>query len=265
MIVHVITLFPELIERYFTAGLLGKARENGLLEIRTINLRDFGEGRHQVVDDNTYGGGVGMILKADVMARAIRRVQASLESGRPDQTPVALTTPHGRKFDSAVAREYSGIAEWILICGHYGGVDQRVADEFVTDEISIGDYVLMGGELPALVILEAAARFIPGVLGKLESAETDTFEDSLLGPPVYTRPPVFEGREIPEVLLSGHHAEIEKWRRRRQLELTLLRRPDLLEKTELSKEDVEFLEELGWRNKTDAASPPADDNKDYKE
>ena len=213
MIVHAITLFPDLIGRYFSAGLLGKARENGILDIRTVDLRGFGIGRHQVVDDRPYGGGVGMILKPDVMARAVRHTLGTLKTADPAEVTVALTSPHGRMFDAAVAREYSAKPEWVIICGHYGGVDQRVAETVVVDEISIGDYVLMGGELAAMVMIEAAARFVPGVLGKLESAESDTFEDGLLGPPLYTMPPVFEGRAVPEVLLSGNHKAIEGWRK----------------------------------------------------
>ena len=252
MIVHVITLFPELIDGFASAGVLGRAAGNGLLEVRARQLRDFSEDRHRTVDDYPYGGGAGMILKPDIVARALRQVKSELSAVPPDDVPVVLTTPHGRRLDAAVAREYAACPEWIIICGHYGGVDQRVADTMATDEISIGDYVLMGGELPALAVIEAAARFVPGVLGNTDSAERDTFEDSLLGPPLYTRPQVFDNLEAPQVLLSGHHAEIDKWRRRKQLESTLRRRPDLLDKAVLSDEDLDYLETLGYkRNRTE--------------
>ncbi len=243
MIVHVITLFPEIVEAYFSEGVVARAREDGLLEINATQLRDFAEDKHRTVDDYPYGGGAGMILKPDVMAKAIRHVMSMCENGG-ERTPVVLTTPHGRRFDAGIARELSSRLEWIVICGHYGGIDQRIVDRFVTDEISIGDYVLTGGELPALVMIDAAARFIPGVLGNEGSAAGDTFEDGLLGAPNYTRPPVFENCEVPDVLLSGHHAHIDTWRRRRKLELTRQRRPDLLENAAISGEDREYIKKL---------------------
>jgi tRNA (guanine37-N1)-methyltransferase len=248
MTVHVITLFPEVIDTYVAAGILARARGEGRLLVITWHLRDFATDRHQKVDDYPYGGGAGIILKPDVMARAIRGVLGSVKTERRDKTPVVLTTPHGRRFDNSVAREYSEKQEWIIVCGHYGGVDKRISESLVTDEVSIGDYVLMGGELAAAVMIESASRFIPGVLGNHASAERDTFEDTLLGPPVYTRPAEFEGRGIPPELLTGNHLEIERWRRRRQLELTYRRRPDLLEKARLTDDDLRFLASLGYKN-----------------
>lgn len=242
MIAHVITLFPDILDTYFAEGVVGKAIEKGVLYVKTIQLRDFAGDKHRTVDDYPYGGGAGMILKPDVMDRAVTHAMESCEAG--GSTPVILTTPHGRMFDSSVARELSALHEAIFICGHYGGIDQRFVDRRVTDEISIGDYVLTGGELPAMVMIDAAARFLPGVLGNEESAAGDTFEDGLLGAPNYTRPPVFDGAEAPEVLLSGHHANIEAWRRRRKLELTARRRPDLLRRASISDDDRKYIEKL---------------------
>jgi len=245
MIVHVITLFPELIDTYVSAGIIARARGEGRLLVMTWHLRDFATDKHHTVDDYPYGGGAGIILKPDVIARAIRHVLCTVSRERRAKTPVILTTPHGRLLNAAVAREYSECPEWIVVCGHYGGIDRRVAETLATDEVSIGDYVLMGGELAAMVMIESAARFIPGVLGNLESADRDTFEDTLLGPPVYTRPADFEGLGIPPVLLSGNHAEIEKWRRQQQLELTAERRPDLIEKARLTEDDRRWLAAIG--------------------
>ncbi|HOO55676.1 MAG TPA: tRNA (guanosine(37)-N1)-methyltransferase TrmD [bacterium] len=247
MRVHVITLFPDVIESYINTSMLARGRKSGAIEIVVRQLRDFAFDRHQVVDDNPYGGGVGLVLKPDIIDRAIRNALGEIKSDSPENVPIVLTTPHGRKLDNSIARHYSTVPEWIVICGHYGGVDRRIADSWVTDEISIGDYVLTGGELPALAMIDAAARFIPGVLGKIESAEQDTFEDDLLGPPVYTRPEDFKGMVVPGVLLSGNHAEVARWKRRKQLELTYRRRPDLIEKAGLTEEDIVFLESIGYK------------------
>ncbi len=240
MNIHIITLFPEPVELYTSAGILGKAREKGLLTIHTVQLRDYATGRHKTVDDYQYGGGAGMILKPEPLTAAIQSVRVQA----PD-APLVVTTPHGRLFNNHIARHYGNQHEWIIICGHYGGIDRRVIDRFATDEISIGDYVLCGGELPALIMIEAAARFIPGVLGNEDSATDDTFEDGLLGAPLYTRPPEFDGQAVPEILQSGHHANIEKWRREQKLLLTRQRRPDLIEKAALSPADRKFLDSLG--------------------
>ncbi len=242
MRVHVITLFPELVEFYAGLSLIGKAREKGLIEVSATQLRDWACDKHRTVDDTPYGGGAGMILKPDVLAAAIDDVAGA--PGTPGRMPVVFTTPRGRKFDSALARKYGETPEWTVVCGHYGGIDARVVESRATDEISIGDFVLMGGELAALAMIEAAARFVPGALGNAESAETDTFEDSLLGPPLYTRPPEFEGMAVPEELISGHHAKIAEWRRLKSLETTFRRRPDLLEGAELSDNDARFIESL---------------------
>lgn len=242
MKVHVITLFPEQVSDYLRHGILGRALEDGLLEVSTVFLREFAFDRHRVVDDYPYGGGEGIILKPEPMSRAIEAAK-ELSAAGPD-TPVVLTSPHGKLLDAATARELSQMREWIVICGQYGGLDDRIRNLHVTHEISIGDYVLNGGELPALVMIEAAARFVPGVLGNEDSANADTFEDGLLGAPRYTRPPEFQGLKVPEVLLSGHHAQIEKWKRERKLELTRKNRPDLLKKAALNEKDIRFLEDL---------------------
>jgi tRNA (guanine37-N1)-methyltransferase len=247
MTVHVITLFPELIDAYVSSGILARARSQGKLLVISRQLRDFATDKHHTVDDYPYGGGAGIILKPDVMARAIDDVIGGVAKSRRKTAPVVFTTPHGRPFNSTVAREYSGKKEWIVVCGHYGGFDRRVIDEYATDEVSVGDYVLMGGELAAMVMIEAAARFIPDVLGNQQSADLDTFEDTLLGPPVYTRPAQFNGTGVPPVLLSGNHLQIAKWRRQQQLETTMRRRPDLLQKARLTEEDVYFLESVAYK------------------
>jgi len=171
-------------------------------------------------------------------------VKKQIREEKSANVPVVLTSPQGRMFKSEVAKEYAAVHEWIVICGHYGGVDQRFIDACVTDEVSIGDYVLTGGELPAMCMIDAASRFIPGVLGNLESAEKDSFEEDLLGYPLYTKPAVFNGLEPPAALLSGHHAEIEKWRRMKRLEITSLRRPDLLKAADMSEDEIKFVRGL---------------------
>lgn len=242
MKVHVITLFPEQVDGYLGHGILGRAVKAGLLEVNSIYLREFAFDRHRVVDDGPYGGGEGLVLKPEPMSRAIEAAREVCSAGA--KTPVVLTSPHGKLLDAATARELSLMPEWIVICGQYGGLDDRIRQLHVTHEISIGDYVLNGGELPALAMIEAAARFVPGVLGNEDSANQDTFEDGLLGAPRYTRPPEFEGLKIPKVLLSGHHAQIEKWKRERKLENTKKNRPDLLEKAALNEKDIRFLKDL---------------------
>lgn len=246
MKVHVITLFPEQVSDYLRHGIMGRSMDDGLIDVNTIFLREFAFDRHRVVDDYPYGGGEGIILKPEPMSRAIEAAKELSAAGA--ETPVVLTSPHGKLLDAATARELGAMSEWIVICGQYGGVDDRIRQLHVTHEISIGDYVLNGGELPALVMIEAAARFVPGVLGNQDSANEDTFEDGLLGVPRFTRPPEFQGLKAPEVLLSGHHAQIEKWKRERKLELTKKNRPDLLEKAALNEKDIRFLEDLE-RNK----------------
>ncbi len=239
----VFTLFPEVFEPYLSISILGKAREKGLLEVRLHNIRDWATDRHRTVDDEPYGGGGGMIMKPEPIFAAVEDVL-----GRPPRAPVILLTPQGRLFTQEVARELARYPRLALICGRYEGVDERVRQHLATDEISIGDYVLTGGELPALVIIDAVTRLIPGVLGDPHAAEEDSFSEGLLEYPQYTRPPVFRGWEVPEVLRSGDHARIARWRREQALKRTWERRPDLIEKLRregrLSPEDLAFLERL---------------------
>jgi tRNA (guanine37-N1)-methyltransferase len=235
----ILTLFPNMFSSPLRESILGKAIEKGLIEIRTINIRDFTSDKHQVVDDTPYGGGQGMVMKVEPIARAIESVKA--------QNPSAWTvylTPQGKPLHQDLARRLSTQPHLILLCGRYEGVDERVRESFVDEEISIGDYVLTGGELAAMVVIDAVSRFIPGVLGSDRSAEEDSFYNSLLEYPQYTRPPNFRGVCVPEVLLSGNHSAISVWRRKEALRRTSLRRPDLLAKAELTEEDKKLLEEI---------------------
>jgi tRNA (guanine37-N1)-methyltransferase len=223
----------------FRESILGKAIERGRIEIRTINIRDFAFDRHHVVDDTPYGGGQGMVMKVDPIARAIEAVK----SENPSAWTIYLT-PQGKPFDQGDARKLSLKTHLTLLCGRYEGVDERVRDFFVDQEVSIGDYVLTGGELAAMVVIDAVARLLPGVLGSDRSAEEDSFFNSLLEYPQYTRPFDFRGSRVPEPLLSGNHAAISRWRRKEALRRTWVRRPDLLSKARLSEEDRRLLEEI---------------------
>ncbi len=239
----VFTLFPEVFEPYIRVGVLGKAREKGLIEVHLHNLRDWATDKHRTVDDEPYGGGGGMVMKPEPIFAAVEDVL-----GRPPQAPVILLTPQGRLFTQRVAEELAQYPRLALICGRYEGVDERVRQHLVTDEISIGDYVLSGGELPALVVIDAVARLVPGVLGDPQATEEDSFSWGLLEYPHYTRPAVFRGWEVPEVLRSGDHARIARWRREQALKRTWERRPDLIEEARregwLTEEDLAFLAQL---------------------
>ncbi len=219
--ITILTLFPEVIEPYLSTSIPKRAREKGLVEYQIVNIRDFGEGPHQIVDDKPFGGGAGMVFKADIMAKALQ------ESGYKG-TRVILTTPSGTPYNQNKAQELSKLEEIAIICGHYEGIDQRFIDKYVTDEISVGDYVLSGGELPALTITDSIVRLIPGVLNKEVSHLKESFSDGLLEHPHYTRPSDWEGNKVPEVLLSGNHQEIEKWKKEKSLEKTAKARPELL-------------------------------------
>jgi tRNA (guanine37-N1)-methyltransferase len=227
-------------------SILGKAIEKGLIQIRTINIRDFSLDKHQVVDDAPYGGGQGMVMKAEPIARAIE----SVKSQNPSVWTIYLT-PQGKPFNQDLARRLSTQPHLILLCGRYEGVDERVRELFINEEISIGDYVLTGGELAAMVLMDAISRFIPGVLGSDRSAEEDSFFNSLLEYPQYTRPFDFRGSCVPEVLLSGNHSAISLWRRKEGLRRTSLRRSDLLDKANLTEEDKKLLEEILEGNSID--------------
>lgn len=239
MRIDVFTLFPELFPPYLDASILGRARQAKLLEVAVHNIRDHATDKHKVTDDEPYGGGGGMVMKPEPIFAAVESVL-----GAPPQVPVILLSPQGRLFSQAIAQELSRHERIALICGRYEGVDERVRQHLATDEISIGDFVLTGGELPALMVIDAVARNIPGALGQPDGALTDSHATGLLEHPHYTRPPEFRGWGVPEALLSGDHARIKRWRRQQSLLRTAERRPDLLERMDLSKEDKKLLEEL---------------------
>lgn len=239
MRIDILTLFPEVFHGPFQASIIGRAVEAGLLHISMHNIRDYAEGRHKVVDDYPYGGGPGMVMKPEPLFRAVESVAAQAsQRGR-----VILLTPQGRLLSQQVAGELAGEERLLLICGHYEGVDERVRGHLVDDEISIGDYVLSGGEFPALVVVDAVVRRLPGALGCELSLEEDSHTQGLLEYPQYTRPAEFRGWEVPEMLLSGHHAEIACWRRRQSLLRTARRRPDLLARADLADAERRWLEE----------------------
>ena len=235
----VLTLFPEMIEQGFHTSITGRAAEKGLLSLRCINIRDFAPDRYGHVDDYPYGGGAGMVMQAPPIYDAYRSAAGDGEKPR-----LVYMTPQGRVFDQALAQELAQEEELFILCGHYEGVDERVLDEIATDRISIGDYVLTGGELPALVLMDAVSRMVPGVLTNEESGGEESFMNGLLEYPQYTRPEVFHGVPVPEILRSGHHANIARWRRNESLKRTKEIRPELLEKAELDRKDKEFLKTL---------------------
>ncbi len=237
----ILTLFPGIFAGAFEESILKRAREAGLVTMALHNIRDYAAGRHRVTDDTPYGGGGGMIMKPEPIFAAVEAVLGEQRA----TTPILLLTPEGRLFNQAVARELSRHRRLLLICGRYEGVDERVHQYLATDQISIGDYVLSGGEIPAMVIIDAVTRLIPGVLGDPSATFEDSHAEGLLEYPHYTRPPIFRGYGVPEVLLSGHHAEITRWRRRQALRRTWERRPDLLQTARLTEEDQAYLRQLG--------------------
>ena len=231
----VLTLFPEMFE-VLNQSIIGRAKEKGLINVNLINIRDFSKNKHKKVDDTPYGGGAGMVMQPDVVYDAYKSV-------KDEKAKVIYMSPQGKKLNQKKVEELSKQEHLILLCGHYEGIDQRVLDKIVDEEISIGDYVLTGGEIPAMVLIDAVSRYVEGVL-KDDSTKEESFSQGLLEYPQYTRPEVFEGQQVPEVLLSGHHQNIDKWRRKQSLKITLNKRPDLLEKIVLSKEDEELLNEI---------------------
>ncbi len=222
-------------------SILGRAVERGLLSVDLHNFRDHARDRHHTVDDYAYGGGPGMVLKPEPLFQAVESLL-----GAPPRCPVILLTPQGRVFRQADAERLVGEERFALICGHYEGFDERISEHLATEELSIGDFVLTGGELAAMVVIDAVARLLPGVLGSDESAAADSHASGLLQHPQYTRPAEFRGWTVPDVLLSGDHQAVDRWRRRQSLQRTLQRRPDLLGTADLSEEDMEFLREIGW-------------------
>lgn len=238
MRLDILTLFPRMFEGPFAESIIKRACAKGLVTLQVANIRDWSTDKHRAVDDYPFGGGAGMVLQVEPIARAVRAM-APQGGAR-----VILTSPQGRLFTQSLAWELAREEHLIIICGHYEGVDERVREALVTDEISIGDFVLTGGEIPALAIADAVIRLLPGALGAAEGAAEDSFSDGLLEYPQYTRPEVWEGRWVPPVLLSGNHEEIRLWRRREALARTLTRRPDLLARARLSEEDLKLLAEI---------------------
>ena len=222
---HVLTLFPEMIEQGLNTSIIGRAIEKGLLTLKAPNIRDYAFNRHSKVDDYPYGGGAGMVMQAEPVYCAYEAITKEM----PKKPRVVYMTPQGRVFDQAMAEELAQEENLVFLCGHYEGIDERVLEEIVTDYVSIGDYVLTGGELPAMVMIDAISRMVPGVLSNNESAEYESFQDGLLEYPQYSRPEEWHGKKVPPILLSGHHANVEKWRHEQSLVRTKERRPDLYE------------------------------------
>jgi tRNA (guanine37-N1)-methyltransferase len=241
----IVTIFPRMVEAPLAEGVVGRAIARGLLDVRVHDLRESTSDRHRVVDDVPFGGGAGMVMKPEPFFRAVERIRG--ERGAP--AAVVLTSPDGARLTHTTAERLRDLGHVVILCGRYEGVDERVRRHLATEEISIGDYVLSGGELPALVLVDAVARLVPGVVGDETSVSGDSFATGLLDYPQFTRPAEFEGMAVPPVLLSGHHGEIERWRRREALARTLDRRPELLEQAELSDDDRRVLRELNEERK----------------
>jgi len=242
---EVFTLLPEVFPPYLESSILQRARQRGLIDVRVHNIRDYTHDKHHTTDDTPYGGGGGMVMKPEPVFEAVESVLGqSADPAQPPTIPIILLTPQGRVFNQRVAEELSRYERIVLLCGRYEGVDERIRQHLVTDEISIGDYVLTGGELPALLMIDAVSRLLPGVLGDPTGAEDDSHSMGLLEYPHYTKPPEFRGWKVPDVLASGNHAKIEQWRREQALERTFHRRPDMLEKADLSEKDRKFIEGL---------------------
>lgn len=235
----VLTLFPEMIQQTLSHSIMGRAQKEGHISVEAINIRDYTLNKQKHVDDYPYGGGAGMVMQAQPIYDAYQSIAEKAQGAR-----VVYMTPQGRPFTQRIAEELSQEENLVFLCGHYEGIDERIIEEIVTDEISLGDFVLTGGELAAITIIDAVSRLVPGVLGKEDSFANESFSDGLLEYPQYTRPPVFHGKEVPEILLSGHHANIAKWRREQSLIRTVKKRPDLLETAELTAKERQFVERL---------------------
>lgn len=237
---HVLTLFPEMIQDGLNTSIIGRAMEKGLISLQTTDIRDYSTNKHHKVDDYPYGGGAGMVMQAEPVYGACRAVSEKI-GYRPR---VIYLTPQGSVFNQTIAEDLAKEKDLVFLCGHYEGIDERVLEEVVTDYLSIGDYVLTGGELPAMVMIDAISRLVPGVLNNDESAQFESFQDNLLEYPQYSRPEEWNGKIVPPVLLSGHHANIEKWRREQSVIRTALRRPDLLEKAQLTNSELELISRI---------------------
>ena len=245
---EVFTLLPDVFPPYLESSILQRARQRGLVSVNVHNIRDYTHDKHHVTDDTPYGGGGGMVMKPEPIFEAVESVMGlGTHQAHPQHAPIIMLTPQGRVFTQSVAEELSRHERIGLLCGRYEGMDERIRKRLVTDEISIGDYVLTGGELPALIVIDAITRLIPGVLGDPDGAVDDSHATGLLEYPHYTRPPEFRGWKVPEILLSGDHAKVDQWRREQSLLRTLARRPDLLEKIELTEKEQLFLREHGWQ------------------
>ena len=252
MDIHVLTLFPTMFQGPFGQSVIKRAVERGLVQIQIQDIREYAHDRHHTTDDYQYGGGPGMVMKPELVFEA---VEYSLSGYSPEvrqDLPVILLSPQGRRFHQGVAEELAGRPGMVLICGHYQGVDERIRENLATDEISIGDFVLTGGELAAMVLVDAVVRLLPGVVGSADSVQGDSITSGLLQHPLYTRPPIYRNLEVPPILLSGDHGAIARWRRQQSLLRTLRQRPDLLDRVELTQEDVAFLRSHGY-----SASSPA--------
>lgn len=247
---YIFSLFPQVFTPYLNTSILKRAQESDALEVQIYNIRDWAMDKHHTTDDTPYGGGGGMVMKPEPIFSAVEDIL-----GTPPTCPVILMSPQGRCFTQEVAFELAEHDHLAIICGRYESVDERIRQHLVTDSISIGDYVLTGGELPALVVVDAVTRLIPGVLGDPGAFLDDSHATGLIEYPHYTRPPVFRGWSVPDVLLSGDHAEVNRWRRRESLQRTLERRPDLLPQADLSREDLAFLKELGYHTDQPPNSP----------
>ena len=241
MLFDIVTIFPHFFDSSLKDGVVRRAIEADILKVRTVNLRDFTTDRHRTTDDRPFGGGEGMVMKPEPIYKVLDVLKKE-----PPEARVILLSPRGKLLDQALAGELAQLQRLILVCGRYEGVDERIREHCVDIELSVGDYVLSGGEIAALVVIEAVSRLIPGVLGCESSAEKDSFSDGLLEFPQYTRPRVFNDWEVPEVLLSGDHAKIAKWRREQSLGLTYKQRPELLNSARLDEKDIKYLRGLGW-------------------
>lgn len=241
MLIDILTIFPDMFSGPLDVSLIQKAREKNLLQVRAHNIRDFAEDKHKTVDDAPFGGGGGMVMRLEPLCKALDSILG--KDRDKSQTSIILTTAQGERFSQKKAEELSLKDHLVIICGHYKGTDERLKMLYPIQEISIGDYILTGGEIPALAIIDAVVRLVPGVLGDFESAQTDSFFEGILGPPVYTRPAEFKGFKVPEVLVSGDHERIKRWRRKQALKRTLHRRPDLLSWEGLSDEERQAVKE----------------------
>ncbi len=239
---YIMTLFPEMVMNGLSTSIIGRAMSKELLSIEAVNIRDYAFNKHHSVDDYPYGGGAGMLMQAEPVYQCYKAIEEKISTEKKPR--VIYLSPQGKTFNQTMAEEFAKEEELIFLCGHYEGIDERVLEEIVTDYVSIGDYVLTGGELPAMIMIDAISRLIPGVLHNNVSAEFESFQDNLLEYPHYSRPETWHDKKVPPVLLSGHHVNIEKWRREQSIIRTAMRRPDLLEKAELTKKERILAEEI---------------------